>query len=166
MITFGITKQYLFDYLEHIPMNYKTILFSLFLILASFTNGFSQINTLEKAAEMAKQENKLIFMNFSGSDWCRACIILKQTILNTPEFESFANDKLVLLDVDFPRMKRNRLSKKQLQYNEKLAEKYNKEGQFPTIIILDSDLNIVGKTGYKQLSPAEYVNHIKTMIEK
>ena len=147
-------------------MNYKTILFSLFLILASFSNGFAQTSQLEKAAQLAKQENKLIFMNFSGSDWCRACMVLKQSILNTPEFESFANDKLILLDVDFPRMKRNRLSKAQTKYNEKLAEKYNKEGQFPTIIILDSDLNIVAKTGYKRLSPAEYVNHIKTLIEK
>jgi len=147
-------------------MNYKTIILSLFLILASLSNGFSQTSQLEKAAQLAKQENKLIFMNFSGSDWCRSCIVLKQSILNTPEFESFANDKLILLDVDFPRKKKNRLSKEQTQYNEKLAERYNKEGQFPTIIILDSDLNIVAKTGYKRLSPTQYINHIKTLIEK
>lgn len=147
-------------------MNYKIIIFSLFLILASLSNGFAQTSQLEKAAQLAKQENKLIFMNFSGSDWCRSCIVLKQSILNTPEFESFANDKLILLDVDFPRKKKNRLSKEQTQYNEKLAEKYNKEGQFPTIIILDSNLNIVAKTGYKRLSPAQYVNHIKTLIER
>ena len=147
-------------------MNYKTFILSLFLILASFSNGFTQTNQLEKAAQLAKQENKLIFMNFSGSDWCRSCIVLKQSILNTPEFESFANDKLILLDVDFPRKKKNRLSKEQTQYNEKLAEKYNKDGQFPTIIILDADLNIVAKTGYKRLSPAQYINHIKTLIEK
>ena len=147
-------------------MNYKTFSFSIFLILASFFNGFSQVNQLEKAAQIAKEENKLIFMNFSGSDWCRSCIILKQSILDTPEFESFANEKLVLLDVDFPKKKKNRLSKEQTKYNEKLAEKYNKEGQFPTIIILDSDLNIVAKTKYKRLSPTQYIDHIKTLIEK
>jgi len=144
----------------------KTILFSIILILAGFSNGFSQINQLEKAAQLAKQENKLIFMNFSGSDWCRSCMMLKQSILNTAEFESFANDKLVLVDVDFPRKKKNRLNKKQTQYNEKLAEKYNKEGQFPTIIILDSDLNIVARTKYKHLSPTQYIDHIKTLIRK
>jgi len=147
-------------------MNYKTILFSFILILAGFSNGFSQVNQLEKATQIAKEENKLIFMNFSGSDWCRSCMVLKQSILNTAEFESFANEKLVLLDVDFPRKKKNRLSKEQTQYNEKLAEKYNKDGQFPTIIILDSDLNIVAKTGYKRLSPTQYIAHIKTLIEK
>jgi len=147
-------------------MNYKTFLISVFLILASFSSGFSQVNQLEKAIQVAKNENKLIFMNFSGSDWCRSCMILKQSILNTPEFSAFANKELVLLDIDFPRKKKNRLSKEQTKYNEKLAEKYNKKGQFPTIIILDTDLNIVAKTGYKRLSPSQYIDHIKTLIEK
>ena len=147
-------------------MNYKAFILGIFIILASFSNGFSQVNQLEKAAQIAKEENKLIFMNFSGSDWCRSCIVLKQTIINSEAFTSFANNNLVMLDVDFPRKKKNRLSKDQTQYNEKLAEKYNKDGQFPTIIILDSDLNIIAKTGYKRLSPTQYIDHIKTLIEK
>ena len=147
-------------------MNSKTFIISIFLILASLSNGFSQSNQLEEAAKVAKTENKLIFMNFSGSDWCRSCIVLKQSIINTPEFKAFADEKLVLLDVDFPRKKKNRLSKEQTEYNEKLAERYNKNGQFPSIIILDSDLNIVAKTGYKRLSPNQYIDHIKTLIEK
>ncbi len=147
-------------------MNYKTAVIGIFLILASLSNGFAQTSQLENAALLAKQENKLIFINFSGSDWCRSCMILKQSILETPEFESFASKELILVDVDFPRKKKNRLSKEQTEYNEKLAEKYNPDGQFPTIIILDSDLNIIAKTGYKRLSPSLYVNHIKTLISK
>ncbi|MGZ2369734.1 thioredoxin family protein [Ancylomarina sp. YFZ004] len=147
-------------------MNSKTILIGIILIISGSVNSFAQTGQLEKSAQIAKDENKLIFMNFSGSDWCRSCMVLKQSILNTAEFESFANEKLVLLDVDFPRKKKNRLSKEQTKYNEKLAEKYNKDGQFPTIIILDSDLNIVAKTGYKRLSPTQYIAHIKTLIEK
>jgi len=147
-------------------MNSKIFLLGFFLILASFSKGFTQANQLEKAAQIAKEQNKLIFMNFSGSDWCRSCMVLKQSILNTAKFESFANEQLVLLEVDFPRKKKNRLSKEQTKYNEKLAEKYNKEGQFPTIIILDSDLNVVAKTGFKRLSPSQYIAHIKTLIKK
>ena len=147
-------------------MNFKTILISFFLVLFTSLNSFSQADQLEKATQVAKEQNKLIFMNFSGSDWCRSCILLKKTILDTPEFESFVNTEFVLVDVDFPRKKKNRLSKEQTEYNEKLAERYNKNGQFPTIIILDSDLNIVAKTGYKRLSPSQYIDHIKTLIEK
>ncbi len=147
-------------------MNFKTILIGIILVFSGSANSFAQTSQLEKAVEIAKEENKLIFMNFSGSDWCRACMVLKQSILETPEFESFAKEKLILIDVDFPRKKKNRLSKEQTKYNESLAEKYNHDGQFPTIIILDSDLNIIAKTGYKRLSPTQYVNHIKTLIEK
>ncbi len=147
-------------------MNFKTIFVSIILICTSALAGLAQTNQLEKAAEMAKEKNKLIFMNFSGSDWCRACMVLKQSILETPEFKSFADKELVLLEVDFPRKKKNRLSKEQTEYNEKLAEKYNHDGQFPTVIILDSDLNIIAKTGYKRLSPSLYIEHIKTLINK
>jgi thioredoxin-related protein len=147
-------------------MNFKTLIIGFFLVLVGSLSSLAQSGQLEKAAQLAKQENKLIFLNFSGSDWCRSCMVLKQSILDTEEFETFANDKLILLDVDFPRKKKNRLSKEQTLYNESLAKKYNKDGQFPTIIILDADLNIVTKTGYKRLSPTQYVNHIKTLIEK
>jgi len=147
-------------------MNFKTILISFFLVLFASLNSFSQADQLEKATQVAKEQNKLIFMNFSGSDWCRSCILLKKTILDTPEFESFANKELVLVDVDFPRKKKNRLSNEQTQYNENLAEKYNRDGQFPTIIILDSDLNIIAKTGYKRLNTSQYINHIKSLINK
>ncbi len=147
-------------------MNFKTIIIGFILVLFGSLNSYAQSNRLEKAAQIAKEENKLIFMNFSGSDWCRSCIILKKSILDTPEFKSFANNKLILLDIDFPRKKKNRLSKEETQYNEKLAEKYNKEGQFPTIIILDSNLNIIATTGYKRLSTTQYIDHIKTLINK
>jgi thioredoxin-related protein len=147
-------------------MNFKTLIIGFVLVLIGSLSSLAQSDQLEKAAQIAKEENKLIFMNFSGSDWCRACMVLKQSIIDTDEFKAYADKELILVDVDFPRKKKNRLSKEQTKHNEKLAEKYNKDGQFPTIIILDSDLNIVAKTGYKRLSPAQYVNHIKTLIER
>ncbi len=130
----------------------------------SSLSSIAQVDQLKKLAQKAKEENKLIFVNFSGSDWCRSCMLLKQTILNTADFKAFADKELVLFDVDFPRKKKNRLSKEQTRYNEMLAEKYNRDGQFPTIIILDSDLNVLAKTTYKRLSPSQYIDHIKTLI--
>jgi len=147
-------------------MKVKTLLLGFLLFMGSLNFGFAQGNQLETAAQKAKLENKLIFMNFSGSDWCRSCILLKKTILDTPKFKAFAEKELVLLDVDFPRMKKNRLDKTQTEYNEKLAAQYNANGQFPTIIIMDSDLNILAKTGYKKLSPDKYIEHIKTLIKQ
>ncbi len=123
-------------------------------------------SNLDEALQKAKTENKTVFVNFSGSDWCRSCILLKKTILNTEEFKKFANEKLVILDVDFPRLKKNKLSEEQTAINEALAAKYNKNGQFPTILLLDSNAKVLGKTGYKNISPKEYVAHIQSLLTK
>ncbi|MPQ46275.1 thioredoxin fold domain-containing protein [Marinifilum sp. N1E240] len=146
----------------------KKIAQSLFLFAAVLLLGTSNLSAqsnLEEALNQAKENNKHVLINFSGSDWCRSCILLKKTILNTSEFKSFADKELVILDVDFPRLKKNRLSKEQTAKNEALAEKYNKKGQFPTIILLDKEGKVVGKTGYKKLSPAQYIAHIESIIK-
>ena len=146
----------------------KKIAQSLFLFAAVLLLGTSNLSAqgnLEEALNQAKENNKHVLINFSGSDWCRSCILLKKTILNTAEFKAFADKELVILDVDFPRLKKNRLSKEQTAKNEALAEKYNKKGQFPTIILLDKEGKVVGKTGYKKLSPAQYIAHIESIIK-
>lgn len=134
-------------------------------IIFSSLSTMAQSN-LDEALQKAKTENKTIFVNFSGSDWCRSCIILKKTILNTEKFKKFADEKLVILDVDFPRLKKNKLSKEQNAINEALAAKYNKNGQFPTILLLDSNAKVLGKTGYKKISPEAYIEHIKSIIKE
>jgi thioredoxin-related protein len=122
-------------------------------------------SNLEDALAKAKLENKHVWVNFSGSDWCRSCILLKKTILSSDEFKGFAENELILLDVDFPRLKKNKLSEEQTTINEKLAAKYNPNGQFPTILLFDSEGNIVGKTGYRNISPSEYIKHIQSFIQ-
>ncbi|MBL4561635.1 MAG: thioredoxin family protein [Labilibaculum sp.] len=135
------------------------------IIVISSTNTIAQSN-LDEALQKAKMENKHVFLNFSGSDWCRSCILLKKTILDTEEFKKFADEKLVILDVDFPRLKKNKLSKEQTAINEALAARYNKKGQFPTVLLLDSNAKVLGKTAYKKISPEAYIKHIKSIIKE
>lgn len=145
----------------------KTTRLSFLLFCAIIFSSLSTMaqSNLDEALQKAKTENKTILVNFSGSDWCRSCILLKKTILNTEEFKNFADEKLVILDVDFPRLKKNKLSKEQTAINEALAARYNKNGQFPTILLLDSNAKVLGKTGYKKISPEAYIEHIKSIIK-
>jgi thioredoxin-related protein len=136
----------------------------LLLIAVVATTQLHAQTNLTEALTKAKQENKHVFINFSGSDWCKSCIILKNTILNTADFKEFANKNLVVLNVDFPRSKKNQLSELQIKANEELAEKYNSKGQFPTIVLLNGEGKIVGKTGYKKLSPSQYIDHINSFL--
>jgi thioredoxin-related protein len=88
---------------------------------------------LKKAQEQAKATNKLVFLDFTGSDWCGYCIRLNRDILSQPQFKDYANKNLVLVEIDFPRRKEQSVDLR--KQNQELAEQYRIEG-FPTIIVL------------------------------
>ncbi len=100
-------------------------------------------DNLEVALADAKQNHKMVLLYFSGSDWCGPCIKLKQEVLETAEFQTFSNEHLNLVRADFPRMKKNQLSKEQTAYNEKLAEKYNPKGKFPLTVLINTDGKVI-----------------------
>jgi len=122
----------------------------------------AQVSSLDEAQTLAKKDGKLILLKFSGSDWCAPCIQLQKVIIDDPVFTSFANQKLVLLLADFPRQKKNQLPKKQQEQNDRLAEVYNPEGEFPYMILLDTDGRVLRKwSGFdKKQSAQDYVTEI------
>jgi protein disulfide-isomerase len=99
---------------------------------------------LPAALTQAKKENKLVVMDFTGSDWCGWCIKLKKEVFDTPEFAKYAKDKLILVEVDFPSKKKQTDELKKA--NKKLQDKYGADG-FPTIVVLNGD----GKQVWKQV---------------
>jgi thioredoxin-related protein len=120
------------------------------------------LNNLDTAKETAKKEKKLILLNFSGSDWCIPCIKLHDEVFNTEVFVNFAKDNLVLVNADFPRKKKNQLSKEQQSINDKLAEKYNPDGKYPYTLLLDSDGNKIKVwDGYYKNGAGKFIDEIK-----
>ena len=120
---------------------------------------------LNKAKQSAENEHKYILLNFSGSDWCGPCIKMHKEIFETEEFDQYAKDNLVLLKADFPRLKKNQLTKEQQSRNDQLAEVYNKEGKFPFTLLLNSDGKVLKSwDGYPHLSPDAFVNEVKAGI--
>ena len=119
----------------------------------------------DKARQMAVSEKKLILLNFSGSDWCGPCIRLHREIFESQVFENFATEHLVLLNADFPRLKKNRLSKEQQSKNDQLAEIYNTEGAFPLTLLLDANGKVLYKwDGLPNGSPENFTNQVKSTV--
>lgn len=118
----------------------------------------------DKAKQQAGQEKKYILLNFSGSDWCGPCIRLHDEIFETPSFKEFSNANLVLLNADFPRMKKNQLPKDQQKKNEELADKYNSQGAFPLTLLLSADGKVL-KTweGVPNAGPEQFIREIKAI---
>lgn len=108
-----------------------------------------------KADSISKKTNKPIFGFFTGSDWCGWCHKLQREVFAKKEFISWANNNVVLLELDFPR--RKQLAPELQQQNNSLAQAFQISG-YPTVwlftIVKDSvnannvRLNALGSLGY------------------
>jgi len=135
------------------------ILITPILISATWLGDFNEAKT-----EAAKS-HKLILINFSGSDWCGPCIRTRKEIFETAAFESYAADHLILVRADFPRQKKNQLSKEQVKLNEALADKYNPEGKFPYTLLVDEKGTVLKDwDGYPNVTPEKFVLQINTFL--
>ena len=114
---------------------------------------------LAKAQEQAKKENKLVLLDFTGSDWCGWCIKLNHDTFSKDEWATYAKKNLVMVEVDFPRAKEQ--SEAQKEANAKLQKKYNVEG-YPTIIVIKPDGKVVWtKEGYLAGGPKAMIDEIE-----
>ena len=143
----------------------KKILFGLLILLSNL--GFAQEwqYDFDKAKKTATAEDKPIIVVFSGSDWCAPCIKLDRNVWQSEAFKKEASN-WVLVKADFPRKKANELSKEQTEHNRKLADKYNLEGSFPLVVIMDNNGKVIAKMGFKNVSAEEDIKMIYTQIEK
>ncbi|MBG8553875.1 thioredoxin family protein [Hymenobacter guriensis] len=121
---------------------------------------------LAQALQQAKASNKPVLVDFSGSDWCKPCIMLKQEVFDQPEFQQFAKDNLVLARFDFPRSKKNKLPAAQTKLNEQAAAQLNKEGSFPLVVLLSPEGKVLAKTGYRPGGPAAYDAYLNQLLAK
>ena len=112
------------------------------LLVASFARGeFVWLNDYKKALEEAKAGNKLLLLNFTGSDWCGWCIRLDKDVFSQPDFQAYASKNLVLLELDFPWPGGSRAQAQAAELkkqNEELAHQYQING-FPTLVVLDGN---------------------------
>lgn len=119
---------------------------------------------LAHAQAQAKAEKKMVLMDFTGSDWCPPCKALHKNVLTSKEFLDFAKDNLVLVELDFPKGKKQ--SSELKQANRVLSEKYEIEG-YPTVIVLDGDGKQLKKdVGYSGASAKDYVAGLKKLKKK
>nr|WP_321453834.1 thioredoxin family protein [uncultured Carboxylicivirga sp.] len=140
----------------------KISLVAIFMLCFSVMHAGEWLTDFNKAKQMAASEHKSILMLFQGSDWCSVCMRLDKEILSTDAFLQKAKEDYVLLKVDFPRRKANALPKEQQEKNNELAEQFNPNGYFPMVVVLDANGSVLGRTGYKKMSPDEYYNHLSS----
>ncbi len=117
----------------------KTLFLTTLALLATATTILAKTgwdDDFEKSLTKAKEEKKMVLLDFTGSDWCGYCIKLDDEVFSKAPFKKFAKENLVLVELDFPRSKA--LPKKTKAQNDALNAKFNVNG-YPTIVLLDSE---------------------------
>ncbi len=139
-----------------------TCIVMLFFVTTTIVSAQNWLTNFEEAKSSVKDTSKKIVLVFPGSDWCAPCIKLDKEIWHTEVFKSYSEAHFVLLKADFPKRKKNALPKEQQEHNNKLAETYNKNGYFPYVVVLDENGEILGSTGYKKMTPSEYIKILES----
>lgn len=125
---------------------------------------------LEKAYAESKKTGKPIMANFTGSDWCGWCKKLSAAVFNKPEFQTWADENVVLLELDYPR--RFQVPADIKKQNQDMQRAFGVSG-FPTIWVFDLNkdengkysISAMGKTGYKP-TVKEFTTEIESIVAR
>ncbi len=110
-------------------------------VMAAPAFGVEWMTNFDAAKAKAKAEKKLILLEFTGSDWCGHCIAMKKGIFDKPEFDAYAKDKFVCLEVDMPH--KPKFSEEQYNHNAAICQEYGIT-IYPTILVTDHTGELVG----------------------
>ena len=151
----------------------KKTLIALLFILGSYAMEAQELvwnNNLKNSTEISKKTKKPLLLFFTGSDWCGWCIRLQTEVFKTPEFKKWANENVVLVELDFPR--RTVLAPEITEQNNQLQQFFAVQG-YPTVWFvntsnIDGKVNIekLGSTGYLAGGPKVWLDTANGILKK
>jgi protein disulfide-isomerase len=131
---------------------------------ASMAAESGWLTDYEAAKKQAKEENKPILINFTGTDWCGWCIKIEKEIFSKDEFKAYAKDNLILMEVDFPEKKKQ---SDEVKAQNKILDKEFKIEGYPTIFLIDAEGKKLSEDiGYREGGAQAYVDHLKELLSK
>ena len=149
----------------------KKTLIALLFILTSYAVDAQELvwnNNLKNSIEISKKTKKPLLLFFTGSDWCGWCIRLQTEVFKTPEFVKWANENVVLVELDFPR--RTVLAPEITEQNNQLQQFFAVQG-YPTVWFVnaskkDGKINLekLGSTGYLAGGPSAWLANANQIL--
>ncbi len=125
---------------------------------------------VKEASEVSIKTKKPLMMFFTGSDWCGWCMRLQKEVFQTADFTKWANENVVLVELDFP--KRKQLPADLAKQNNDLGQMFAIRG-YPTVwLVTPTQANgqvsfeRLGSTGYVAGGPQPWIKGANTILKK
>ena len=115
-----------------------------------------------EAKKIASEQNKDIFINFTGFTIFSKELRIKKEIFSKQIFINEIQKNFVLLKLDFSKDD-TAMDEDAVNKNNDLKEKYGING-FPTIILTDASGKPYGRTSYKEGGPEKFIEHIHEFL--
>lgn len=151
----------------------KNLIIALFLTFSFNTIQAQELTwhtDVNKASDLAIKNKKPLMLFFTGSDWCGWCIRLQTEVFKTPEFVKWANENVILVELDFPR--RKQLTPELAQQNRNFEQMFSVRGYptvwFATPTVVDKKMTFdrLGSTGYVANGPEGWLPGANQIIGK
>ncbi|MDO5656392.1 MAG: thioredoxin family protein [Flavobacteriaceae bacterium] len=123
--------------------NILKLLFLFTFLLSLHANAqITKVDDWETAQNEAISQNKNILIILTGSEWCKPCIKMEKNVIETSDFENYANNNLILFEINLPRHQ---------DLNSKIYKDYNyfknkyQTNALPSLILVESDGKKIAK---------------------
>ena len=126
---------------------------------------------LNKAIALSYETKKPIMLFFTGSDWCGWCIRLQNEVFRTETFTKWADENVILVELDYPRKKEQPQAIK--DQNRNLQQMFAVQG-YPTCYFVvptpsdDGRINLapLGQNGYMAGGPDAWIAKVSEFLPK
>ncbi len=117
---------------------------------------------LDDALAESKTTGLPVLMLFTGSDWCPPCMALEKNVFGKSAFQTFADEKIVLMKVD--KQRRRPPGKRLAEKQDGWMRQYGVSG-YPTLLLLDGDGKLLQKFGYGNQKEDAFIAHVDRMLK-
>lgn len=146
---------------------FKKFCVALGLLLCVTSGGYAAegwLTDFDEACAVAKEKGSTMLVEFTGSDWCHWCKVLKANVLSKPEFAAYANEhNLVLVEMDYPNAA-DHIPAEVRERRAAVRDLYGVRG-YPTIIVMDGEGRPYGEVSGAAGSVADYLKRLQPVLD-
>lgn len=117
----------------------------------------------DAAFAFAKEHGLPVMLKFTGSDWCGWCQLMEKTVFSTAEFSKWAEGRVMLVTLDYPRFTAT-VPDEYKKRNNELVVQHQVQG-FPTYVVTDAEGKVLGRLGAsRDASTAKFTKDFEALV--